>query len=242
MANREVSNDRFYKWIARRLPANQALVRLVLFVVATGSETAGLYLWLTNVRAGRELVGFAVLFAAFAVERWTDWLMTRVVNDPPAKGLMSDGTPPRIRAGMQATLACAEVLIWTLWLVVADTKHGVGDGGLGACTIEFVRLGHAHLVGGFLLFFFLLWLHSREVSMETEKPFFEYVSPRHRKNYFMTLMETLGGVFLLYFVDGGHSGWAIAILATGLAVEHLVLAALRRPQKTEREWLQMLER
>lgn len=81
-----------------------------------------------------------------------------------------------------------------------------------------------------------------EVSLETEKRFFEYALPRHRKNRFMTLAETLGGVFLLYFFTIEQPGWAIAVLATGLAVEHLVLATLRRPQQTEREWLQLLER
>ena len=176
------------------------------FITATAGEFLALYYWLQFWDDGNRVLASIVLWAGFLVERISVYLWLQLVYRPK-EGVASQATPLWQTALGLIAITLTEILIWVLWLWLADDVN-------------------FWLAAGVLLVL-MLGEHSWEMSLVKKTKPLSYVTDR--KTIFYTLIETAGGVAWLWLVRDGEPLWGGLILLAALSVEHVLQGSQLKP-------------
>jgi len=187
------------------------------FIIATAGEFAALTLWLTYLDAGQFVWANVLLWGGFAVERIAVYLWIRKIyrdregyRDPQPLGQVVGGL---------VLITLSEVLIWILWLAVAD-----GDIAWLATSSFAINF----TLAGILLMILMTVEHSVEMGgLRRTSPFAYVTDP---STIFFTLMEVGGAVGWLYFVRTDRPWLGMACLLIGLSIEHVLQGSELRPE------------
>ena len=185
------------------------------FIIATGGEFAALFFWLRFLDDGRFVLANVFLWAGFIVERLAVYLWIRYVYREEEGRRMAQPFP--LVAGGLFLITLSEVLIWILWLALAD----------GAWLSFGATLNFA--LAAVLLMALMLVEHSVEMAALRGRRPLAYVGDPN--TIFFTLMEVIGAVGWLYFVRHGQPGLGAACLLLGLSVEHVLQGSALRPEE-----------
>ena len=172
------------------------------FLIATIGEFVALSFWLRYQNTGQFFVGQLLLWVGFLIERSAVILWLRYVNganDPESIA----GSPPAQIVLAVVVMTVIEIIIWAVWLKVAD---GVGM-----------------LAGLLALAIMIHSLHSVEMAIVKKAPFGTFFA--NRNTLFFSLMEIIGGTLWLVFVRNGNDLVGSLILLVGLSVEHILQGA-----------------
>ena len=186
------------------------------FVAATTGEFIALYFWLQFLDAGWLVAANVVLWIGFAVERAAVYLWIRYIYRQRGGG--STSSLPLVVGGLLA-ITLSEVLIWMLWLVMADG----GLVWLGLST------GAGFVLAAVVLMGLMLIEHSVEMAALRRTPLLAYVT--NANTVFFTLMEVAGAVGWLLLVRNGHPLLGGLCLLVGLSVEHVLQGSQLRPEE-----------
>lgn len=191
------------------------------FVVATAGEFAALFLWLKYLDQGQFLLANVVLWTGFAVERTAVYLWIRFTYRE--KEGRPEAPPLPVVVGGLIAITLSEILIWILWLSIAD-----GDIAWLASTfaVNFT-------LAGILLMGLMLVEHSVEMAALRRTPPFAYV--RSSRTILFTFMEVAGAVGWLYFVRMDRPLVGALCLLVGLSIEHVLQGSELRPQVDSKE-------
>jgi hypothetical protein len=186
------------------------------FVVATAGEFVALYLWLEYADQGRLVLANVILWLGFAVERTAVYLWILYIYRK-AGAIREERSLPLTIVGLFA-ITLSEILIWFLWLSVAD-----GDIAWLASTlvVDFA-------LAGVLLMSLMLVQHSIEMAALRRTPPFAYL--RSPNTIFFTFMEVAGAVGWLYFVRTDRPLAGGLCLLVGLSIEHVLQGTELRPE------------
>ncbi|NJM40538.1 MAG: hypothetical protein HC853_07105 [Anaerolineae bacterium] len=165
-------------------------------------RVCGAVLWLRFQDGGQFWLAQLLLWGGFLVERSAVILWLRFVNDKDDPETIANATPARI-AGAIVLLTFVEIVIWAVWLFVAD--------GMGA------------LLGTLVLAVMIHSLHSIEMAVVKKTPLGAYFT--NLNTIFFSVMEVMGGALWLYLVRGGNEMLGAACLLIGLSVEHVIQGA-----------------
>jgi hypothetical protein len=181
------------------------------FLIATVGEFVALFFWLRFQDSGQFWLAQLLLWAGFLVERSAVILWLRYVNDKDDPETIANATPAKI-AGAVVALTLVEIVIWAVWLTVADTMGAL----LG--TLALAAMIHS--------------LHSIEMAVVKKTPLGAYVT--NLNTIFFSIMEVAGGALWLYFVRDGDQMLGAVCLLVGLCVEHVIQGASLKRDDTQR--------
>jgi len=187
------------------------------FVIATAGEFAALYFWLHYLDQGQFLLANAVLWGGFAVERTAVYLWIRYIYREE-EGRTVEGSFFSV-FGALVLITLTEVLIWILWLALADGQIAWLDVGF---------LENTLLAGGVLMVLMLIE-HSVEMAGLRQRSPLEYMT--NGNTIFFTLMEVLGAVGWLYLVRTDRPVLGAICLLVGLSIEHVLQGSELRPEE-----------
>lgn len=181
------------------------------FLIATIGEFVALFFWLHYQNLGQFWTAQLLLWVGFLVERSAVILWLRFVNGKDDPETIANSTPGKI-AGAVVLLTLIEIVIWAVWLAVADS--------MGA------------LLGTLALAIMIHSLHSIEMAVVKKTPLGAYFTDPN--TIFFSVMEVAGGALWLYFVRGGNEMLGAVCLLLGLSVEHVIQgASLKRVEATK---------
>lgn len=187
------------------------------FVVATAGEFAALYFWLYFLDQGQFLLANAILWGGFAVERTAVYLWMQYIYRE-AEGRAVDRPFFSVFAAL-FLITLTEVLIWILWLALAD-------GQIAWLNLGFVA--NTMLAGGVLMVLMLIE-HSVEMAGLRQRSPLAYMTDAN--TIFFTLMEVLGAVGWLYLVRTDRPVLGALCLLVGLSIEHILQGSELRPEE-----------
>ena len=180
------------------------------FLIATIGEFVALFFWLRYQNSGQFWLAQVILWTGFIIERSSVILWLRYVNGKDDPETIANGTPLKI-AGAVIGFTFVEIVIWTVWLNVADRQ--------GA------------LLGTLVLAIMIHGLHSLEMAVVKKTPLGAYIT--NLNTVFFSVMEVAGGALWLYFVRSGNEMAGAACLLIGLCVEHVIQgSSLKRDDAT----------
>jgi hypothetical protein len=195
------------------------------FVVATAGEFVALYYWLVFLDAGHFVLGNVILWTGFAVERTSVFLWIRRIRRQKEGSV--DGQPLLWTIGGLFLITLSEILIWILWLAIAD-------GQIGWLPLTATA---AVVVAAVVLMILMLAQHSVEMAaLKNKKPFAYVGDPR---TIFFTLMEVGGAVAWLYFMRDGQPVLGGICLLVGLSIEHVLQGSQLKPDSSVSEQAQV---
>ena len=177
------------------------------FITATLGEFFALYFWLKFMDQDKWLPANVLLWAGFMVERVSVFLWLRNVYRAQ-DGMTSEATPVWQAAIGLILITLSEIVIWILWLWLADD----------------VSIG---LAAGVLLIL-MLGEHSLEMSLVKKTKPLTYVT--HGKTIFYTVIEAGGAVAWLYLVRHEEPIWGALVLLVALSIEHVLQGSQLKPE------------
>lgn len=193
------------------------------FVLATAGEFAALFFWLHFMDQGRFILANVILWAGFALERgavlaWIRYVYREREGGGAGTGgaAAPSGSLPRTLAGV-FVITLTEILIWILWVAIADGK--IGWLALSA--------GAAFGVAAIVLFVLMQVQHSAEMAGLKGTVVTAYLADR--TTLFFTFMEVAGAVGWLCFVRAGQPVAGAIFLLVGLSIEHVIQGSQLRP-------------
>ncbi|MEM9260828.1 MAG: hypothetical protein AAGA62_14365, partial [Bacteroidota bacterium] len=162
------------------------------FIIATVGEFIALYFWLHHLDLDQFFWANAILWIGFAIERTAVYLWIQYVYRQREKTLNLP-VPPRkplyVLIFRLFIITLSEVLIWIVWLQLADGKVTW----LAAPTFM-----TNFLIAGAVLMVLMLIEHSIEIGALRNKPLLQHVT--NPKTILFTFMEVAGAMGWLYFV------------------------------------------
>lgn len=176
------------------------------FITATAGEFFALYYWLKFSDQDQWLTANLVLWAGFMVERVSVALWLRYVY-AAKEGLSSVQTPWWKTAIGLILITLTEILIWVLWLWMADEVN--------------------FWVAGAVMAILMLGEHSLEMSLVKKTRPLSYLGDY--KTIFYTVMEAGGAIGWLYMVRCDEPLWGGLILLVGLSIEHVLQGSQLKP-------------
>lgn len=186
------------------------------FILATAGEFAALFFWLQYQDQGRFWLASGILWAGFLVERISVVTWIRAIYRRKEQVVVS--TPILAAVFGLLAITLSEILIWVLWLALADGRIALG---LGA--------GTAFAVAAVVLMGLMQVEHSVEMGLLKRK------SPRlyllNPGTIFFTFMEVAGAVAWLYFVRADRPLLGGLCLLIGLSIEHVLQGSDLRPEE-----------
>jgi hypothetical protein len=192
------------------------------FVLATVGEFAALFFWLHYLDQGRFILANAILWAGFALERGAVLVWIRYVYRDRAGGVGAGGGGPssgsllRTLAGV-FVITLTEILIWILWVAIADGKIGWPT----------LSAGAAFGVAAVVLFVLMQVQHSVEMAGLKGNVVTAYLVDR--TTLFFTFMEVAGAVGWLWLVRADQPVAGAICLLVGLSIEHVIQGSQLRP-------------
>ncbi len=186
------------------------------FIIATAGEFTALYFWLYYLDQGQFLLANAILWGGFAVERTAVYLWIRYIYRE--EGRTVEGSFFSV-FGALFLITLSEVLIWILWLALADGQ------------IAWLNVGFVEntLLAGAVLMGLMLIEHSVEMGGLRQRSPLIYMT--NGNTIFFTLMEVLGAVGWLYLVRTDRPVLGAVCLLVGLSVEHVLQGSELRPEE-----------
>jgi len=192
------------------------------FVLATAGEFAALFFWLHYMDQGRFLLANVVLWAGFALERgavlaWIRYVYRERAGAGGAAGAQAPaGLSLRTLAGV-FLITLSEILIWILWVAIADGRIGwlALSGGAAAG------------VAAIVLFALMQVQHSVEMAGLKGMAVKNYLTDR--TTLFFTFMEVAGAVGWLWLVRADQPVAGAICLLVGLSIEHVIQGSQLRP-------------
>ncbi|MEE9238868.1 MAG: hypothetical protein V3U58_04825 [Thermodesulfobacteriota bacterium] len=182
---------------------------LLPFLIATIGEWVGLYYWLHYLDRDNFILANVILWTGFLIERITVVLWVRTVYRP-AEGLASPATSPGVIVLGLIAITLPELVIWAVWLALAD--------------------GMGYLLAGGVLAVLMLAEHSFELGLVKRVSPLSFVT--NPATLFFTAMEVFPPLAWLYFVRNEQVVLGGAVLLIGLAIEHIIEGATLKPQET----------
>lgn len=201
--------------IPDRLRALDLRTDVLPFIIATAGEFAALFFWLYFLDQGRFLLANLILWGGFAVERGAVYLWIQRIYRQ-REGVRQTGPPFVVFAGL-FFITLTEVLIWVLWLALADGQIAWLDLGF---------VGNAVLAGAVLMSLMLVE-HSAEMGALRRTSPLAYLTKGN--TIFFTFMEVIGAVAWLYFVRIDMPVVGALCLLIGLSIEHVLQGSDLRP-------------
>ncbi|NBC01632.1 MAG: hypothetical protein GVY15_12345 [Bacteroidetes bacterium] len=189
---------------------------LLPFIIATAGEFTALYFWLYYLDQGQFLLANAILWGGFAVERTAVYLWIRYSYREEEHAV--DRSFFSV-FGALFLITLTEVLIWILWLALADGQIVWLDVGFVENTL---------LAGGVLMGLMLIE-HSVEMAGLRQRSPLTYLT--NGNTIFVTLMEVLGAVGWLYLVRTDRPVLGTVCLLVGLSIEHELQGGELRPEE-----------
>ncbi|MFB6249941.1 MAG: hypothetical protein ABEL97_15375 [Salinibacter sp.] len=184
------------------------------FIVATAGEFAALHYWLQFLDT-RFLLANVLLWAGFAVERISVYLWIRYVYR--TRGEQPRAQPLSIVIPGLVLITLSEILIWILWVALADGTIG------GAAAAPVVNM----TVAGVVLMVLMTIEHSVEMgALKQTSPLRYVTSP---STLVFTFMEVAGAVGWLALVRADRPLLGAACLLVGLSIEHVLQGSDLRP-------------
>jgi len=186
------------------------------FVIATAGEFAALYFWLYYLDQGHFLLANAILWGGFAVERTAVYVWIQYIyREEESRAISSSFLS--VFAGL-FVITLTEVLIWILWLALADGQ------------IAWLNFGFVEntILAGVVLMILMLIEHSVEMAGLRQRSPLEYMT--NGNTIFFTLMEVLGAVGWLYLVRTDRPVLGAVCLLLGLSIEHILQGSELRPE------------
>lgn len=179
------------------------------FIAATAGEFTALYYWLQFLDQDRFLLANALLWAGFLVERISVYVWIRSVYRPK-EGAASGADPLWKTATGLILITLSEVLIWIVWLKLADDF----DFWFAAAALLLLMQGE----------------HAMEMAILKRENIKKYLT--NARTIFFTIMEVAGGVGWLYFVRNGEPIQGGLCLLVGLSIEHVLQGGQLKPEPT----------
>ena len=191
------------------------------FIIATAGEFAALYFWLHFLDAGHFVWANVLLWAGFAVERISVYLWIRYVYRSRGGGPVEQSLLVTVVSLFVITLS--EVLIWILWLALADGEIGA----IAAAPATNMA------VAGVVLMVLMTIEHGVEMGvLKRTNPLAYVTSP---STLLFTFMEVAGAVGWLALVRADRPLLGALVLLVGLSIEHVLQGSALRPDpETER--------
>lgn len=187
------------------------------FIIATAGEFTALYFWLYYLDQGQFLLANAILWGGFAIERTAVYLWIQYIYREQEGRARADSFLSVFGALFLITLT--EIVIWILWLAVADGEVAWLDFGFVENT----------LLAGAVLMVLMLIEHSVEMAGLRQRSPLEYMT--NGNTIFFTLMEVLGAVGWLYLVRTDRPVLGAVCLLVGLSIEHVLQGSELRPEE-----------
>lgn len=185
------------------------------FIIATAGEFAALFFWLRFLDAGQFVWANVLLWAGFAVERISVYLWIRYVYRSRGGGPVQRSLLVTVAGLFVITLS--EVLIWILWLALADGQIGA----IAAAPATNMA------VAGVVLMVLMTIEHSVEMGvLKQTNPLAYVTSP---STLLFTFMEVAGAVGWLAFVRADRPLVGALFLVVGLSIEHVIQGSDLRP-------------
>ena len=185
------------------------------FIIATAGEFAALYFWLHFLDAGQFVRANVLLWAGFAVERISVYLWIRYVYRSRGGGPIEQSLGATVAGLFVITLS--EVLIWILWLALADGTIGA----IAAAPLTNMA------VAGVVLMVLMTIEHSVEMGvLKRTNPLAYVTSP---STLLFTFMEVAGAVGWLALVRADRPLLGALFLLVGLSIEHVIQGSDLRP-------------
>lgn len=186
------------------------------FIIATAGEFAALFFWLQFLDAGQFVLANVLLWIGFAVERLSVYLWIRYVYRSRGGGPVQQSLLLTVAGLLVITLS--EVLIWILWLALAD---GTIDAVAAAAPATNMA------VAGIVLMVLMTVEHSVEMgALKRTNPLAYVTSP---STLLFTFMEVAGAVGWLAFVRADRPLLGALCLLVGLSIEHVLQGSDLRP-------------
>lgn len=190
------------------------------FIIATAGEFAALFFWLRFLDSGQFVLANVLLWAGFAVERLSVYLWIRYVYRSRKGRTVQQPLLLTVVALVMITLS--EVLIWILWLALADGEIGAVAAAAPATNMA---------VAGVVLMVLMTLEHSVEMgALKQTSPWGYVTSP---STLLFTLMEVVGAVGWLAFVRADRPVLGAVCLLVGLSIEHVLQGSDLRPEAAE---------
>ena len=202
--------------ISERLKSLNLRTDVLPFVIATAGEFTALFFWLHFLDRGEFLLANLILWGGFAVERTAVYLWIQYIYREQ-EGAREIRSPFAVFAGL-FLITLTEVLIWILWLALADGQIAWLDFGFTANAI----------FAGVVLMILMLVEHSVEMAGLRRTNPFAYMTSFN--TIFFTFMEVIGAVAWLYFVRIDRPVLGAVCLLIGLSIEHILQGSDLRPE------------
>ena len=187
------------------------------FIIATAGEFAALFFWLRFLDAGQFVLANVLLWAGFAVERLSVYLWIRYVYRNREGRTVRQPLGVTVAALFVITLS--EVLIWVLWLALADGQIAV------AAAAPATNMA----VAGVVLMVLMTIEHSVEMGALKQTSPWPYVTSS--STLLFTFMEVAGAVGWLAFVRADRPLLGALCLLVGLSIEHVLQGSDLRPEE-----------
>ena len=190
------------------------------FIIATAGEFAALFFWLRFLDSGQFVLANVLLWAGFAVERLSVYLWIRYVyRNREGRPVQQ---PLLFTVVALVIITLSEVLIWILWLALADGEIGAVAAAAPATNMA---------VAGVVLMVLMTLEHSVEMgALKQTSPWAYVTSP---STLLFTLMEVVGAVGWLAFVRADRPVLGAVCLLVGLSIEHVLQGSDLRPEEAE---------
>jgi len=185
------------------------------FIIATTGEFAALFFWLRFLDGGHFVWANVLLWAGFGVERMSVYLWIRYVYRSRGGGPVQRSLLATVAGLFVITLS--EVLIWILWLALADGQIGA----IAAAPATNMA------VAGLVLMVLMTIEHSVEMGVLKQTNPLGYVT--NPSTLLFTFMEVTGAVGWLAFVRADQPLVGALFLIVGLSIEHVIQGSDLRP-------------
>jgi hypothetical protein len=189
------------------------------FVVATAGEFTALFFWLFYLDQGRFWLANGILWGGFLVERTAVIVWIRYIYRSRQQKVKTPSLLITVVGLLGITLT--EILIWVLWLAMADG------------TIAMIAMDPAtnFILAAVVLMVLMQAEHSVEMAgLKQKKWTIFFTDP---KTIFFTFMEVAGAVAWLYMVRTDRPILGALFLLLGLSIEHVLQGSDLRPEEVE---------
>jgi hypothetical protein len=203
--------------ISARLRALDLRTDVLPFVIATAGEFIALFFWLHFLDRGQFLLANLILWGGFALERGAVYVWIRYIYRQK-EGVQENRSSLVVFAGL-FFITLTEVLIWILWLALADGQIAWFDFGFIGSMI----------FAGIVLMVLMLIEHSVEMAgLKRQSPL---IYMKKGSTIFFTFMEVIGAVGWLYFVRIDMPVVGALCLLIGLSIEHVLQGSDLKPEE-----------
>jgi hypothetical protein len=189
------------------------------FVIATAGEFTALFFWLHYLDQGRFWLANGILWGGFLVERVSVIAWIRYIYRTRQQQVAVPSLLPTIVGLLGITLT--EILIWVLWLALADGNVPM---------IAFGFVGNTALAAVVLMILMQVE-HSVEMAALKQRSWLVYLT--NPATIFFTFMEVAGAVAWLYMVRTDRPVLGALFLLAGLSIEHVLQGSDLRPDEAD---------